>query len=75
MSCIGCYFCACTGYEDYPHNAIPCRVKGHREWADREVELAWAALPREKEAPYACPYCGSETTCKHWKGTGWSKDA
>lgn len=22
---LGCYWCAMTGYEDYPHNKKPCR--------------------------------------------------
>jgi hypothetical protein len=32
---VGCQYCACTGYEDYPHNSKPCRVLGHKEkWYD-----------------------------------------
>ena len=27
----GCYYCACTGYEDYPTCKIICRIQGHLE--------------------------------------------
>jgi hypothetical protein len=34
----GCLWCAGTGYESYPDRSTPCRVEGHRERADKELE-------------------------------------
>jgi hypothetical protein len=36
---LGCPYCAGTGYEDYPRNKKPCRVKGHamRQWSSGEL--------------------------------------
>ena len=33
----GCCFCAGTGYENYPDQSRPCRVRGHKERADNMI--------------------------------------
>ena len=72
----GCRYCGMMGYEDYPHNAIPCRRAGHREKADRVAQLSWAALDatRHDVNPNAtCPYCKQKGHCEHYDGLGWSQ--
>lgn len=32
-----CFYCAGTGYEDYPSNTKPCRVEGHKERGEEVI--------------------------------------
>ena len=68
----GCFYCAMTGYEDYPQNTKPCRVPGHQEANERTVAFMAQALKRPwtpKEG--LCPFCHLPD-CPHWTGMGWA---
>lgn len=74
----GCFFCAGTGYEDYPNNQIPCRYPEHVE--AYKSHFSQAVLDVEKlrrnykKADGPCPYCNKTVSCEHWTGLGWKRD-
>lgn len=73
-----CNHCGGMGYEDYPHNLIPCRITKHKEIADKNVEWFRAEIITQRK-PYkqgdgTCPYCLATVNCQHWTGLGWKKD-
>jgi hypothetical protein len=75
----GCWYCAGTGYLDYPMNKRPCPVQGHAEAHQSNVNAISTYMkanpnPYRPEIEGACPYCGEKVECVHWTGWGWSRD-
>lgn len=80
-----CSYCAGMGYEDYPSNQIPCRIGGHKDQYESNLEDVMAMLggfrkEYDSSTHGNCPYCkaaGREigVDCEHWDGLGWMKDS